>query len=191
LADRTRTAWSAEGGLSTHSVENFELRDAARKVAARARRGRSPHGRPVARAGYRSAYWTLEVSNIVSRGELVTPAVVFAHVEYWEPSEPAEWLKSEIFPRVRTFFADHANHELRFGEDEDFLSLDDESFLTWLWLGPTPTLTLRHFREVLGLQHWVDVETWIRARPGNAPAWWPESRLREAAHRLFEQLPKG
>ncbi|MBD2020536.1 hypothetical protein H6F43_10085 [Leptolyngbya sp. FACHB-36] len=117
-------------------------------------------------AGYRWAYWTLEQPGIVKRKEVIVAEVVLSAEEYWNPDlgEGSNWLYKGVLLSVREFLAIHREHEIIFGEYEDFISWDDESFLEWKQLGYLLTSLPRYFVEELKFKSWDEVCEYIEQR---------------------------
>ena len=138
-------------------------------------------------AGYRWATWTLERPGIVERKAPVDGRRVLAASEYWSPKEDLEWLEKDVLPRVRTFLETHADHQLRFGDSEQIMGLDELAFLEWLDVSKAPKVGPRYLAEVLRLRLWVDAITWLRAQP-RQPWWWGLDEVTDAVRRRFLEL---
>lgn len=127
-------------------------------------------------AGCRWAYWTLEHSYTVRRGEAISVDAILSAAEYWNPgreegADGADWLYKDVLPSVREFLAAHRDHTILFGESEDFFSLDDESFLDWKQLGRLLVELPRYFVEELGYKTWDEVCEYMAKQKGK-PWWW-------------------
>jgi hypothetical protein len=139
-------------------------------------------------AGYRWAYWNLERASIVQRGQLISVDAVLSATDYWGGAETAVWLPP-VLTRVRAFILDHQAHDLIFGEEEDFITVDTLEFLDWIEDADAPAVwTPRHFTERLHFTHWREVEHYLRDHPCEQPWWWGIAELRLAGRRKFDQL---
>ena len=142
-------------------------------------------------AGYRWAYWSLEETGVVRRGEPVSAESVLSAEEYWTPSktESADWLYNEVLPAVRFFLREHESHHIIFGNTADFLPPDGEGFLDWMQVGFEPQLLPRYFVEQLGLKTWEQVRSFI-AKQDAAPWWWmlEWEGLHDKVRRKFQEL---
>jgi hypothetical protein len=83
-------------------------------------------------AGYRWAYWLLERTGIVEINGLVNFTNVLSAKDYWNPppSEQSAWLNEQVFPLVRVFLSEHADHGILYFESGDFFGLED--FESWV-----------------------------------------------------------
>ena len=130
-------------------------------------------------AGCRWAYWTLEHSGIVKRGEEISTDAILSSEPYWNPGREkgaggkveADLLYRDVLPSVRLFLKTHRDHEILFGESEDFFSLDDESFLEWKQLGYLLVELPRYFVEELGHKTWDEVCEYMEQQM-EKPWWW-------------------
>jgi hypothetical protein len=139
-------------------------------------------------AGYRWAYWNLERTGVVLRGQPIKADTIFSAAEYWSTTEADVWLSS-ILTHARVFINRHINHDLIFGEEEDFILVDTLEFFDWIEDSEQSTVWMpRHFTEQLCLTHWRDVEQYIREHPAEQPWWWSVAEVRLAGRRKFEQL---
>ncbi len=90
-----------------------------------------PTCRKYTSAGYRWAYWELEIPGIVEPNNPVDVTAVIGASKYWKP--PAEsnsnWLYEEIFPLVNAFLVEHCEHGIIYVESGDFFGIDD--FESW------------------------------------------------------------
>src|SRR5262245_43855683 len=133
-------------------------------------------------AGYRWAYATLERSNLVQHGQQVDVSAIFSATEYWNGAETAAWL-DPVLTRVHAFLHAHHAHELIFGEQEDFITVDSLEFLDWIEDADQPAWTPRHFTERFHFTHWREVEAYLREHPQEQPWWWGIAELRRAGRR--------
>lgn len=140
-------------------------------------------------AGYRWAYATLEHPGIVSRSSPVRPDVVLSHADYWTPP-PAAGSRPELTHDalliVRPFLARHRSHSLAYGDYHEITDSEPAGTLRWLDRSHPARLTLRHFREVLGLRRWTEVLKWVESnRP---PWWWSIDDIKDAVRVDIERL---
>src|SRR5205809_887058 len=104
------------------------------------------------------AYWNLERVGIVQRGQHIKSDALFSATEYWNSAELVASL-DRVLTHARTFIRDHQAHDLLFGEDEDFITVDTLEFLDWIEDAEHPAVwTPRHFTERLHFTHWPEVE---------------------------------
>src|SRR5581483_11094800 len=82
-------------------------------------------------AGYRWAYWNLERVGVVQRGQKVNIDAIFAATEYWDGAATVASL-DRVLTHARAFLRDHQAHDLIFGEEEDFITVDTLEFLDWI-----------------------------------------------------------
>jgi hypothetical protein len=124
-------------------------------------------------AGYRWAYWELERAGVVTRAGNVDVEAVLAAENYWNPpkEEQSRWLYEEVFPPLRQFLQEHKSHQVMFGEDEDFASLDNDYYLDWMQIGYLMKPTPRYLVEVLRMVSWEQVCEYMQ-KQGSPPAWW-------------------
>jgi hypothetical protein len=141
-------------------------------------------------AGYRWACVQLEEPGVVSVGERVSAAAVFAAREYWSPGEEDDsaWLRFEVLPIVKVFLEKHGSHELAYGDAEQVTGEAPTGFIDWLEVGPSASPSPRWFVEVLGLRTWADVLAWSRENP--KPWWWAIEELKDIARVRFGELVK-
>lgn len=144
-------------------------------------------------AGYRWAYWQLEETGIVTRGENVDVEAVLAAENYWNPPQDgvSRWLCEEVFPPLRQFLHNHKNHRIVFGEDEDFAP-DDDYYLDWMQIGYLMAPTPRYLVEVLGFKSWDQVCEYMQKQEF-PPTWWKltwsgDFSPHEKAKQTFEDL---
>jgi hypothetical protein len=83
-------------------------------------------------AGYRWAYWLLEHTGVVELNGLVSVAKVLNATDYWQPplDEQSAWLNEQVFPLVRVFLSEHADHGILYVESGDFFGRMD--FESWV-----------------------------------------------------------
>lgn len=142
------------------------------------------HCKVLVDAGYRWAMQLLH-SGAITRGVPFAPERVLAESEYWSPEgEDGAWLRNDVLPHARAFFAAHASHNLIFGDEEEIMGLEPEAFLDWLDTSKAGELSPRHFAETLGLTLWVDAVALVRGLP-REPWWWSDEDLVDAARRRF------
>jgi len=128
---------------------------------------------------------------VVSRLEPVRVDAVLAAREYWD-AEGASWL-AELLPAVRHFLKAHADHEIRFGDDEelDIPGSDDPALLEWVMAaGFVLTELPRYYAECLRIRTWDEVIARLEAAK-HPPRWWADEELRRAARINFETLIAG
>ena len=140
-------------------------------------------------AGYRWGFSELERPGHVELGFEVDVDRVLQAQSYWTPpdEERSRWL-NQLLPEVRAFLKTHRSHSVLYAEGESFLDVENPEQVDCLHIAgfehePTP----RYFAEVLKLQSWHDVETWVCAN--REPWWWrlfPEQYA--WARRKFEAL---
>lgn len=138
-------------------------------------------------AGYRWAYWELERTQVVQRGQRVNVDAIFSATEYWSGAETAAWL-GPLLNRVHAFLRTHRAHDLIFGEEIDFIPVDTLEFLDWIEDVDQPIWMPRHFTERFHFTQWREVEQYLRDHPGEQPWWWRTAEFRRAGRRKFEQL---
>jgi len=85
-------------------------------------------------AGYRWAYWHLEHPGLVVPNKEVNLAELLAANEYWHPpADPdSNWLYEEVFPLVKSFLLEHADHGIIFVDSGDLFGIEDLD--SWLEL---------------------------------------------------------
>lgn len=145
--------------------------------------------REIVDAGYRWAYWSLEVPGVVERSQPVSVDAVFGASEYWNSTEEPtpRWLMEDVLPRVRSFLERHRAHAIVYGDVEQILGGDLDQLMDWLDVSHLPECTPRYFVEVLHLRSWDEVTAWLnRANP--TPWWWHDPELRDSARRKFDAL---
>ncbi len=143
-------------------------------------------------AGYRWAFSELERPAHVSRGSVVDIDRVFQAESYWNPPDEdgSHWLR-QLLPEVKAFLKSHRSHAVLYAESESFLDVESPDQFDWLHIAgfvhqPTP----RYFAEVLKLQSWQHVETWVAAN--REPWWWQFFPEQYAwARRKFEALVRN
>jgi hypothetical protein len=83
-------------------------------------------------AGYRWAYWCLEHPGLVEPNKPVDIGALLSASEYWQPplDRDSTWLYEEVFPLVKAFLSEHADHRIIFVESGDFF--DREDFDSWV-----------------------------------------------------------
>ncbi len=143
-------------------------------------------------AGYRWAYWQLEATQLVARGQAVNIEAVLAATNFWSPPDDGNsaWLTREVFPSLREFFAAHAAHRVIFGEQEQIITTEAEHF-EWMQVGYLLEPSPRYFVEVLGMRSWVEAVSYMESL--ESPPWWwryrdAEPSLAEKARRKMEKL---
>jgi hypothetical protein len=119
---------------------------------------------------------------------------VFAANSYWNPpkEEKSRWLYEEAFPPLRQFLQEHENHQVIFGEEEDFAPFDSDYYMDWMQVGFLMKPTPRYLAEVLGLETWEQVDE-CRKKQKILPAWWEltwrgEPSPHEKGRQKFEGL---
>ena len=142
-------------------------------------------------AGYRWAFWELENTGVVRRGQEVSVEAVLAADGYWNPpkGDASRWLYEVVFPPLTGFLKDHKRHRIIFGELDDFAPLADD--FDWMQIGYLLLETPRYFVEVLGFKWWDQVCTYLEQRKPHVPWWemsWGDDPPREKAKKKFEQL---
>src|SRR5262245_58257588 len=85
-------------------------------------------------AGYRWAYWTLEVGGVVSRSHAVSVPAVLASRVYWEPpaDEMSTSLRDDVLPLARAFLEKHGEHQVAFGDVDSFVGTEVVDSFAWL-----------------------------------------------------------
>jgi hypothetical protein len=125
-------------------------------------------------AGFRWGYWTLEQPGIVRCGQAVDIDAVMSAQDFWQ-SDAAPL--QDLLPAVRRFLLFHQDHDLVFGEVENFMDWDDRQspryFIQWLdVLNTKPEgYTPRDFVHRLGFRNWSQVLDYVKT-PENTPYWW-------------------
>jgi hypothetical protein len=141
-------------------------------------------------AGYRHAYWTLEEPGIVARTTGVDVETVIATEPYWQ-ADGAEWL-IKLLPAVRQFVEAHREHEVWFGDAQEFgitpMFKGDYRLFEWLMdAGFVYEELPRYYVERLGLRRWDQVVEHISTSE-NRPWWWLDEEYTDAAREKFVAL---
>ena len=144
-------------------------------------------------AGYRWAYWKLEQPGIVARKQSVNLSSVTAAAPYWqpEPGLPSKWLYDEVFPALKEFIRDHAEHHVVYGEYYDFLEDEADEILNWKQTGFLARESPRFWVENLHLRSWEAVVERVASHEDNEPWWWNEESLMLQAKDRFLNLVNG
>jgi hypothetical protein len=124
--------------------------------------------------GYRWGYWTLEQPGIVRIGQPVDMDAVMGAEEYWQ-SDAAPL--QDLLPSIRRFLLFHQDHDLIFGEVENFMDWDNREspryFIQWMDVLNTSAerFAPRDFVHRLGFRDWSEVLEYVKT-PENVPYWW-------------------
>lgn len=144
--------------------------------------------------GYRWAYCTLEETGIVSPGQEVDAKRILDTYDYWNPeaNSSSDWLYKEVFPSVRLFLETHRAHRIIYGEEDQYFSYDDGSFLEWQQEGYLKTIFPKEFLENLKMNSWNQVTDYMN-KLRFKPYWWRDNELQEKARNWFnvESLKKS
>ena len=71
-------------------------------------------------AGYRWCLYTLEKPGILRRGKPIDVDRVLGAQEYWSGGG-AKWLTKELLPEIKNYLSQHREHDLCYGEQENFI----------------------------------------------------------------------
>jgi hypothetical protein len=142
-------------------------------------------------AGYRWAYWELEMPKTVLRGAVVEVDRLLAVDSYWkpEPNEHSSWLTS-VLSHVEQFILSHKVHRIVYGDNEDFMGADAEEYERLGWMNEYPDdceLAPRNFVEQHGMRTWGEVTAYL-ASCHSRPPWYERSSRRVVARRKFDEL---
>jgi hypothetical protein len=144
-------------------------------------------------AGYRWCYWTLEKPGIVSRKIPLSVDSVLKAEEYWNASKGEgdpkhQELLAKTLAKARDFLNRHKTHHLTYGEDEDFFSFNDYTFLDWSEENSGDVfLVPRDFVERFGLKTWKQVENYVN-KNNIRPLWWHDGKTIEEAKKRFLKI---
>lgn len=131
--------------------------------------------------GSRWAYWSLDATGVIKRGEQVSVDAVLSAEQYWDPpkEENSNWLYNEVLPSVRSFLENHKEHRIVFGLQEEAVAKTDDEMFDWMEVGHLFQPLPRYYAEVLRFITWEQVLDRI-AEDGREPWWmtdwndWPE-----------------